>query len=118
MHFTTTSTPTAETPWSAAFATVTASRSTYNSWSLDDPAEFLITFSYSAEGKVYTGKYKAGSPKDVGDTFEISFNPDNPQENTGEDPKLKPWVRAFAIILGTLVTLILIKFFPWAVANP
>jgi hypothetical protein len=42
-------------------------------------AEFTITFSYPAQSQTYYGTYKAGSPEQEGHTFEILFDPSDPQ---------------------------------------
>ena len=71
-------------------------------------AEYVITFSYSAQGKTYVGKYKAGSPEDDGHTFEIQYDPSRPERNTGSDEPPKPWVRVTVLVAGCILGVLII----------
>jgi hypothetical protein len=44
--------------------------------------EYVITFKYSVQGRDYSGKYKARSPPELGQTFEIMYDPTSPGTNT------------------------------------
>lgn len=71
-------------------------------------AEFTITFSYTANGKTYFGKYKAGSPEEPGHTFEIQFDPSNPRRNTGSEMPRRPWTTVVTCIVGGVIALFVI----------
>ena len=47
--------------------------------------KYLNTFRYQVEGTEYFGKYETRTPLSVGHTLTISYNPANPQDNTGSD---------------------------------
>ena len=72
-------------------------------------AKFIITFSYAVEGKTYTGKFTAGSPQEIGETFQILFDPNNPEVNSESDKKMNPWLRAAAWVGGVASVILLIK---------
>jgi hypothetical protein len=71
-------------------------------------AEYVITFSYSDQGKIYVGKYKAGSPEETGHTFEILYDPSRPESNTGSDVPLKPWVKVIVWVAGGALTFLIV----------
>jgi hypothetical protein len=71
-------------------------------------AEFVITFSYTVQGKTYFGKYTSGSPRDEGHTLEIQYDVSHPEKNTGSDVPPKPWVRAFVWVVCVGLTVLAI----------
>ena len=71
-------------------------------------AEFTITFSYTANGQNYFSKYKAGSPEELGHTFEIQYDPSNPKRNTGSEGAGNPWWKAVSWVLGGALGLFLV----------
>jgi hypothetical protein len=71
-------------------------------------AEYVITFSYIAQGKTYVGKYKAGSPEEDGHTFEIQYDPSHPERNTGSDEHPNLWVRVSVWIAGGTLAFLII----------
>jgi hypothetical protein len=71
------------------------------------PAEYVITFSYIAQGKTYVGKYKAGSPAEDGHTFEIQYDPSRPERNTGSDEQ-RLWVRVTVWVAGGTLAFLII----------
>lgn len=111
-----------EQSWKSTSATVVGCRRTLDSWLVDESApdefgsysiaKFVIHFSYPAVGRVYAGKYIAGSPKEIGETFEIMFNASSPKENTGSDKDRPVWLHGLAAVVGIAVTLLLIKLLP------
>jgi hypothetical protein len=74
-------------------------------------AEFTVTYSYLALGKAYYDTYRAGSPQEEGQTFEILFDPSDPQHNTGNDLQGRIRSRAYkavALIMGLVVACFMI----------
>jgi hypothetical protein len=71
-------------------------------------AEFAIAFSYPAQGRTYQGTYKAGSPEEEGHTFEILFDPSNPQRNSASDAQTKSPLRILGWFIGAAAALLLI----------
>ncbi len=74
-------------------------------------AEYVITFSYTVGGKTYQGKYLSGSPREDGHTFEIQYDPNHAERNTGTDVALRPWVKVLTWILGGALAMATIWFF-------
>jgi hypothetical protein len=100
--------------WRPTMAVVTACGRTWDSSFTDESsvdfeagysfARFRVTFSYDVDGKIYYGKYKSGSPVDIGHSFEILYDPNDPASNTGSDVTSK---------LGTVVGVILFIGLLW-----
>ena len=108
--------------WRPASARVENWRRTLDTWFVDESspdevgtyqlAKFVITFSYVVKDNTYSGKFTAGSPRDIGETFEILYDPEKPEVNTGSDKKMSPWMRAAAWIGGVATVILLMKLFP------
>lgn len=104
--------------WRPAKAVVTACRRTWDTSLTDESsldsegffysASFLITFSYEVDGRTYRGKYRSGSPVDLGHSFEILYDPNDPAMNTGSDVTSK---------LGTVTGWILAVGLLWVLAH-
>ncbi|HEY6376342.1 MAG TPA: DUF3592 domain-containing protein [Edaphobacter sp.] len=102
--------------WIAVLAVVTGCRRTFetafvNESELDAEgnyrmAEFVVSFTYEVSGKTYNDKYKSGSPKEEGETFEILYDPHKPRRNNSSGfpapiwMRLIGWVIAAAVVLG------------------
>jgi hypothetical protein len=65
------------------------------------PPEYVVSFSYSADGQTFKGTYRANS----------RYDPKHPSRNTGSDALDKRWVRIAAAALG--VTTVLIGIWFW-----
>lgn len=66
---------------------------------------YNILYQYEAEGNVYTGEiYRNNAPKKLGETFEIKYNPDAPEESTRY---LEP---AFGIVVSGVIGFIIFGF--------
>ncbi len=82
-------------------------------------AEYVVSFSYEAQGRSYKGRYKSGVPRENGYSFEIVYDPEKPERNTAsEDPengwmnwKNRPaWKTCCIVALGIAFTLLIIFF--------
>ena len=103
--------------WIAALAVVTSCRRTFetafvNESELDAEgnyrmAEFVISFTYEVSGKTYNDKYKSGSPKEEGETFEILYDPQKPLRNNSSGFPTPIWMK---LIIWALVTAIALGF--------
>ncbi len=111
--------PRVSTPWCPAIANVTGCRRTFASSLVNEStgsesgfeqAEFLVSFAYCVHGKAYSGKYVAVSPLEIGHEFEIQYDPDHPERNTGSELSSRPWVRTVAKIAGAVLTIVAIWF--------
>jgi hypothetical protein len=91
--------PKAEPVWLPCVATIERCRTRVLARG-DEQTEYVVEFSYDVQGTICRGRYKAGSPQEVGETFEILYNPANPRENTGSDASLNPVVIVLAWVLG------------------
>jgi len=81
-----------------------------------EPKDYVVTFSYLALGRMLQGSYRANSPQVVGNTFEVTFNPSRPEENSALDPATKPWVRLVLSAIGITLTCLFLwisKKFGW-----
>ena len=99
--------------WASTQATITACKQTLlGQESFSDegylPAEYLVTFSYQADGQDFDGSYRVNSPQDIGHTFEILYNPSNPRQNSGSDSLANPWRKWSARIIGIAAALLAI----------
>ena len=74
------------------------------------PQEYVVTFSYSADGQTFKGTYRTNSPQECGHDFEILYDPKHPHKNTGSDGLNKRWVRMIAVALGVITVLVAIWF--------
>jgi hypothetical protein len=96
-----------DTPWIECTATVTGCRRTFAT-SVDETTprddvyvlpEYEVTFEYQADGKIFTGKYRAGWPVEDGHSFAILYDPRNPKDNTGSESLHTAW-NAFVRSVG------------------
>jgi len=71
---------------------------------------FLITFTYYAHGKTYTGEVTSRTYLEQGCTFTLSYNPLNPQENTRSALSPSGGMPRFVIGIAGSVILSLIYF--------
>ena len=74
------------------------------------PPEYLVSFSYLVNGRVFEGSYRANSLQECGHTFEILYDPKNPSRNTGSDMLNNRWIKWGGIIIGIGVALLAIWF--------
>lgn len=66
---------------------------------------YNILYQYEAQGNVYTGEiYGSNAPKKLGETFEIKYNPDAPEESTRY---LEP---TFGIVVSSVIGFIIFGF--------
>lgn len=66
---------------------------------------YNILYQYEAEGNIYTGKiYRNNAPKELGETFEIKYNPDAPEESTRY---LEP---TFGIVISGIIGFMIFGF--------
>lgn len=107
--------------WRTTTAVVTACRRTWDTALSDESsldfeggyslARFRVEFSYEVDGKAYYGKYKCGSPVEVGHSFEILYDPNDPASNTGSDYTSKLGTVAGVILFIGLLW-VLRRYFP------
>jgi len=74
------------------------------------PPEYLVSFSYLVNGRVFEGSYRANSLQECGHTFEILYDPKNPSRNTGSDVLNDRWIKWGGTIIGIGVALLAIWF--------
>jgi hypothetical protein len=101
--------------WVSTRATIIACKQTQAGavgLSLDGyyPPEYVITFSYLADGQPFKGTYRANSSQECGHDFEILYDPKHPSRNTGSDVLTRRWGRMSAAALGIVAVLIGIWF--------
>lgn len=90
--------------WSVTTATV-INVDEYHSGHKSQSTRYNILYQYEAEGNVYTGKiYRNNAPKKLGETFEIKYNPDAPDESTRY---LEP---TFGIVVSNVIGFIVFGF--------
>jgi hypothetical protein len=75
------------------------------------PPSYIITFTYTVGGKTFRDKFKLGSPRENGHTFEIQYDPRHPEKNTGSEVPLEPWARLVVWSVFIPLTLLAIWFF-------
>lgn len=80
-------TPGPEFPWLETEARVTACRYEFGAgralaFGIPTNKHFLITFSYYAHGKGYTGEFTSSTYLEQGKTFPLTYNPLAPQQNS------------------------------------
>ena len=99
------------TACSRTWATALANESSVDFESGYSLARFRVTFSYRVDGKTYYGKYESGSPVDLGHSFEILYDPNDPASNTGSDSTSK-----LAMVVGVVLFIgllwVLWRYFP------
>lgn len=108
----------AKPPWINTQATVTACKYQFarmNTLTLGIPTDadpFLITFVYYARGKTYTDRFTSPTYLEQGQTFLLSYNPLDPQQNTKAASSPPSRSSLFAIAVAGSVILSVI-YFAW-----
>jgi hypothetical protein len=69
------------------------------------PAEYVVTFTYSADGRTFKGRYRTNSPQECGHNFEILYNPRHPSRNTGSDALTRSWLTMTAFVIAVVAIL-------------
>lgn len=72
--------------------------------------EYVVSFEYHADGRIYSGKYRSGWPVEDGHSFTILYDPKNPTINTGSDSLHNAW-NTFAREVGRAVGSLLRRLF-------
>jgi hypothetical protein len=77
----------ADPPWLETEAKVTACEYEFGAeralaFGIPTRKHFRITFTYYAHGKTYTGDFTSPTYLEQGQTFSVSYNPLNPQQNS------------------------------------
>jgi hypothetical protein len=70
--------------------------------------EYAITFRYQVDGKHYTGEFECSRPWEVGSTFCIRYDPNDPETNTMCDRRGDRWVY---MLLAALAVLAFVAYF-------
>ncbi len=97
--------------WLPVQAVIRACRS---SWSRSGdgetgtPGKYVVDFSYEVHEKTFQGWYFAGTFHEPGETFEILYDPLNPNRNTGSEYRGPTLARITACIVGVALTVLLI----------
>jgi hypothetical protein len=84
--------------WLPTEATITACEQTpLGQESFSDegysPPEYRVSFSYVVDGRTLEGSYLASYPQECGHRFEILYDPEEPNRNTGSDMLVNPWLK-------------------------
>jgi len=74
--------------------------------------ENLIAFTYSVEGKTYTGILSSKDEVQKGDKFPIRCNPRNPAENNSMDSKTN-WTVSYTKILDVVLIALFLALIVW-----
>jgi hypothetical protein len=64
--------------------------------------EYMILFRYEVAGRRYTGEFESPDPWEVGQTFCIQYDPDEPERNTMCDRKQDRWVYYILAVVAVL----------------
>jgi hypothetical protein len=102
-------------PWTETKATVVACK---RIWSLpyvpstpsDLPmasTDYVVTFTYQAYGGEYSGKYLTRQKEEIGHTFDISHDPENPRKNSGGSNIFNVYFQQFQIPMVILVIILI-----------
>jgi hypothetical protein len=100
---------TPEPPWLETTAQVTACKYEFGAgqalaFGIPTSKHFLITFSYYAHGKTFTGEFSSAAYLEQGKTFTITYNPLAPQQNSKSATTPITKTPLFAIgIMGSIV---------------
>ena len=82
--------------------------SSWKLWGEGSSSGHLVVFSYEVNGETYSGQFM-GSAMKPGDTFEIRYDPDDPNQNdTSMDSKRNKAIMIAAAIGGMLLAGLLI----------
>lgn len=81
--------------WLTTTATVTRCRRTIRSFfeagvisqtaEIPEPTTYVAFYEYYVSGRRYSGRYERSTPVDPGHKFDLSYNPNQPSQNTGGD---------------------------------
>jgi UDP-N-acetylglucosamine pyrophosphorylase len=73
-----------------------------------DANPFLITFTYSAQGKTYTDRFTSPTYIQQGETFSLSYNPLDPQQNTktASSPPGRGSLFAVAVVGSVILSIV------------
>jgi hypothetical protein len=74
------------------------------------PAEYAVTFTYSAGGRSFRGTYRTNSPQECGHDLEILYNAKHPSRNTGTDALSRSWLTMTAFGIAVIAILVLVWF--------
>jgi hypothetical protein len=74
------------------------------------PPGYVVTFSYSADGQTFKGRYRTNSPQECGHEFEILYNPKHPSRNTGSDALTRSWLTMTAFVIAVIAILAVMWF--------
>ncbi|GGG82914.1 hypothetical protein [Edaphobacter dinghuensis] len=106
-------TPNPEFPWLETQARVTSCKYDFGegralAFGIPTSKHFLITFSYYAHGKTYTGEFTSRTYLEQGKTFNITYNPLAPQQNNraANIPDTKTPLFAIGIIGSVILSLV------------
>jgi hypothetical protein len=95
--------------WLPTLATVTTCDQTGSEGFSEEgytPPQYRISFSYVADGRVLEGSYRATYPEECGHTFEILYDPEKPNRNTGSDISGDRWLGWVGGIIGIALALL------------
>ncbi|MEO6816525.1 MAG: hypothetical protein ABI177_07470 [Edaphobacter sp.] len=105
--------PSPEFPWLETQARVTACEYEFGAgralaFGIPTSKHFLITFTYYAHGKTFTGSFTSSTYLEQGKTFTITYNPLVPQQNSksAATPTTKTPLFAIGIAGSVIISLI------------
>jgi hypothetical protein len=93
--------------WTVITATVSSCRINLLE-SYSEHSNYTVGFEYFVDGISYGGRYKTGTPVEPGHQFEVTYNPENPRQNTGSDPGQTLAARILIWIGGACLAALLI----------
>jgi hypothetical protein len=99
--------------WSIALATVVLCRENFLPGGADETLHttYTVIYEYEVQGRKYQGKYKRDSPVDPGHQFEVAYDPQRPDRNTGAENQPQSTVSIiFGMVLGTVLILLFLYF--------
>ncbi|WP_353068550.1 hypothetical protein RBB75_14940 [Tunturibacter empetritectus] len=105
-------------PWIEATATVEACELIKHAprirtgrianFEMPDFSRYAVTFTYHANGQLHSGQYIAHADVPLGHTFIISYDPHNPNDNSGSEDDLTFHPFRRRLIIGAALILILL----------
>ena len=69
---------------------------------------YIVSFEYFVNGISYGGRYKTRTPVEPGHQFEITYNSEDPRQNTGSDPAQSLATQILVYTCGALLAALLI----------
>jgi len=75
---------------------------------MPDFSRYAVTFTYHALGQQHSGQYIAHADVPLGHTFAITYNPENPEENSGSEDDLTFHPFRRRLIVSAAIVLILL----------